>query len=766
MIVIAISRKCVESNVEATVGSCCNIVLGNPLESDLKHQLFNANTDESEVLVLCMDKEEIMTESLLLVPIPVPLLFTSLNPSESIEHLRPFFRGVLRSAIAIWSKTRKQGIDFDLDGIFYRRPFSTKDDLWHQTLVFVDNPHHAKLDKSMGLQDIVLMSFGSSNEGLPRLETFKTECKATVDSVLNLCTEWLTTVTPESLLTTKDNAEVVPVVTTLKETHVPAWLSYSQWMKTLEGTEQSKFITSPLSGPQRVDGPAGSGKTLSLILKCLYTLKEAARCDEPHHSALIVFSNETKQKIIEYFLAPLDEDGFYLKDRNDTNRQSLTVTTLLEWSRSELEPIVGSFDLPSNNASQARIDQFNLVKETLDNHLNFFLKGAKNAISNELRGLCEKGITPVLIRMFLHEFGVVIKGMADGSFRRYFALNRPLISLPCNKEADLRFIFALFEKYEELLHAYGVVDLDDVAVSHIKLLQMPLRREARQNLAFDSVFVDEAHSFNPNELAIFFLLTRRSELPHLVVAVDLPQALSDKGYEDGGLEKAIFEEIDATDQIPMTRFLLQDIRRCPQTILDLVSSIYVQGHAFLSPIRVPNALTSPRVDVTKKPIAFEFQTQIDMMEAVLEIAEDMVSRLNCRRSEILIVLMHEGLDSEMPQRLASRSEMLTMRTDLDCEHRARKLNHFVIGKPEYLHGLDFMSVILVGVSSDEIPQLEHNQIGAGAAAIFETQRVIDLLYIALTRARTEASILYVKSPSFLLNNAFDNNLIIKQSKSS
>src|SRR5207249_3358903 len=135
----------------------------------------------------------------------------------------------------------------------------------------------------------------------------------------------------------------------------------------------------------------------------------------------------------------------------------------------------------------------------------------------------------------------------------------------------------------------------------IKLLQMPLRRETQEGLAFDSVFVDEAHSFNPNELAIFFLLTRRAELPPLVVAVDLPQGIADKGYEGKGLEEAMFEELEAREALPIARFSFDDVRRCPQPILELVASIYAQGHQFLAPSQVPRPLRSARSDTAKKP---------------------------------------------------------------------------------------------------------------------------------------------------------------------
>lgn len=759
MTFILACRKSIEANIGAAVASCCDVAIGQLPDDQTNHLVFESKSLAGRALVLSSEPDEVMTQQVVIIPLPVPRLFTWLDPITSMERLRPFFRGVLRSAIAIWSKDRKYGIDFDQDGIFYRRPFAARDDLWHQTLVMVDVPHHSGPGTRAGLQDLALIAFGQADEGLPLLESFKSVCADPLNESLGKIRQVLDGLKPEQLTQLRQIAPSVPLVTTLEGVRVPAWFSYDQWMRKLAGTPQETFITSPLSGPQRVDGPAGSGKTLSLVLKCLYTLKEAAKQNKAHHSALVVFSEETKRKIIDSSIAPLDEDGFYTRERSPGVSQSLTVTTLLEWSRKELEPVVGPFELPSDNAAQARVDQQELVKDTLDRNLAAFLKGGGAALSHNMRTLCVGGVSPVLVEMFLHEFGVVIKGMADGSVRRYLTTTRPTIALPCTNEADRRFVFALFEKYEDLLREYGVVDLDDVAVSHIKLLQMPLRREVREGLAFDSVFVDEAHSFNPNELAIFFLLTRRAELPSLVVAVDLPQALGDKGYEGKGLEKAIFEEFEAREQVPITRFLFDDVRRCPQAVLDLVASIYAQGYQFLAPMHVPRALRSARTDATKPPIARQFRSQPEMLEGAFAVAEEIVARLHCSRSEVLIVLMHEGLQSNIPQRLASRAEILTKRTDSETEQRAQRLNHFIIARPEYLHGLDYEAVVLVGLSRDELPRLEHAPIGGGAAAMFETQRVVDLLYLALTRARREVMILYVRAPSFLLQNGMDRGLL-------
>src|SRR5207245_4113429 len=117
------------------------------------------------------------------------------------------------------------------------------------------------------LQDLALAAFGHSDEGLPRLESFKSVCGDSLADTLRKIRHVLDNLEPEKLTELRQVTPSVPLVTTLEGARVAAWFSYEQWMRRLAGTPQAAFIMSPLSGPQRVDGPAGSGKTLSLVLK-------------------------------------------------------------------------------------------------------------------------------------------------------------------------------------------------------------------------------------------------------------------------------------------------------------------------------------------------------------------------------------------------------------------------------------------------------------------------------------------------------------------
>ena len=67
---------------------------------------------------------------------------------------------------------------------------------------------------------------------------------------------------------------------------VPPQQGFERWL-TLVTDSQKHFINQPLTAPHRIEGPAGTGKTLSLILKCLAELRHAVAKNDEHRSIFV-----------------------------------------------------------------------------------------------------------------------------------------------------------------------------------------------------------------------------------------------------------------------------------------------------------------------------------------------------------------------------------------------------------------------------------------------------------------------------------------------
>lgn len=735
----AIAKTAIETDLEGALAVLTDVLCGADAPADSRFKV--AFIDELPFVFMRPDR----VSPILFFHRQSITFFTSDDFFDNAEILRPFLRGCLKAARGVWAGYKQPGLDFDQANLFFRRPWPDQGALRRLTIVLAATQQDA--DKRLASRTLLVCAVGRRDEGLPEDKALQADTTAYEHFLTSLARVDLTR--PASVLL-RDRT-----VTTLNSAALrqisPGSLSYDQWMRRLEGTPQSQFITTDVPGPQRIDGPAGSGKTLALVLKCLHTLKLAEKGKRTYHVAFVVFSDATRNKILESFLLPLDSDGFHFKSR-ESHKQSLTVTTLLRWSNEEMEGVVPPYSLLTEDAAVARRDQQSMVVEVLEKYGSEWKKTLESGLSPELT-VSLKEITPTLVSMLQHEFGVVIKGMADGQKRKYLVLQRPKIALPCSSSEDRRFLYALFEKYKEALVELGIVDLDDVAISHLKLLQMPLRPRR----GFDAVFVDEAHSFNPNEIAVFSLLVRETEAPKLVVSVDLPQGLCDKGYDEGGLEAMMLQDFEGAD---VQRVSFPSSYRCSQAILNLAASIYARGANFYRPIRVPSSLLSDRPvsDSDARSFIRAYPDRVTMMGSVVAHADGMARELKCKRSDILVVLLYDELFQMVPANLRSVSTELLRKTDADQETIARRSKHFVLSRVEYVHGLEYDGVLLVGASQGEVPRSDPLK-DRGATAVYEIQQVVDRLYIAITRARRQVVILYDRQPSFLLKDAIDTGLL-------
>jgi hypothetical protein len=65
---------------------------------------------------------------------------------------------------------------------------------------------------------------------------------------------------------------------------------FEDWLPLLT-EQQTKFVTSPITKPMRIEGAAGTGKTLALILKAVHALREAKRAGQPCHLVFVTHSD-------------------------------------------------------------------------------------------------------------------------------------------------------------------------------------------------------------------------------------------------------------------------------------------------------------------------------------------------------------------------------------------------------------------------------------------------------------------------------------------
>lgn len=534
---------------------------------------------------------------------------------------------------------------------------------------------------------------------------------------------------------------------------------YETWLRLLT-EDQKKFILAPLRHPVRIDGPAGTGKTASLSLAAIHSMRQAASEDREYQAVFITHS-EASRRSISTILAAMGGEEFMLEQ---ASIRRLRVETLQGYCSGLLRQEVSETEFVDTDAYDAKQLQLMYVDEALRQARDEFDSYAR-FMSPEFKSYMEDEKDEFKTPLIQHEIAVVIKGRAKENLDTYKAIPPIPSALQVKNEGDKAFIWRIYERYREQLIAGGQFDTDDVVLSALSQLSTPIWRRRRIRDGFDAIFVDETHLFNMNELSVFHHLTRSEKSFPIAFAVDRSQAIGDRGWTD---------DIDVASLMPSSEELsssttinVKGIFRCSPDIVNLAFSITSSGASLFTNFQDPMALAHSNMTFeeekkTKRPYFVECSTDAAMVEAALLVAEEMRVSMDATKGDIAIVVFDESLFHELEKRSIDENrpvEILKHRGDPEVVRRAKVAGRFVLSLPDYVGGLEFDGVVLVGVDDGRVPPSSNTQHSQSKAYL--TFAAHNKLYVAVTRARYQVAILgaHARGPSVILRSALDAGVL-------
>ena len=536
---------------------------------------------------------------------------------------------------------------------------------------------------------------------------------------------------------------------------------YDTWLRLLT-EDQKKFILAPLTHPIRIDGPAGTGKTASLSLSAIHSMRQAVSEDREFQAIFITHSEASRRSITTV----LDAMGGteFMKDQVSIRR--LRVETLQGYCGGILRQDISETEYVDADAYDAKQLQMMYVDEALRQVQDEFPSYAK-FMSSDFKAYMEGEDDEFKIPLIQHEISVVIKGRAKESLDTYKKIPPIPSALPVKNEGDKAFIWRVYERYREQLVAGGQFDTDDVVLTALSQLSTPIWRRRRARDGFDAIFVDETHLFNMNELSIFHHLTKSEGSFPIAFAVDRSQAIGDRGWAD---------DIDVASLMPSgeersssTTINVKGIFRCSPEIVNLAFSITSSGASLFTNFQDPMALAHSNMTFeeekkAKRPFYTEYPTDMAMIDAVFGIADELRTSMSSNKGDVAIVVFDENLFHELEKKSAEENrpvEILKHRGDPEVVRRAKSTGRFVLFLPDYVGGLEFDGVVLVGVDEGRVPPSPDGQHAQSKAYL--TFAAHNKLYVAVTRARYQVAILGVQArgPSAILKGALDAGALEK-----
>ena len=540
--------------------------------------------------------------------------------------------------------------------------------------------------------------------------------------------------------------------------------SFEEWEPLLTDA-QREFVNAEIVAPHRIEGPAGTGKTLGLVLKCIATLRKAHHVGKPHN-ALFVAHSEATRRNIERLFEPEFNKGIISAD-GVMSLQAVKITTLHSYCAEVLNTDISESEFLDRDAFESKQAQLLYTLEALQESIRNELPTHRTFMSSGLLNYLEKEDEWVVAEMLQHEISVIIKGRAEEDEAKYRKLHRLKYGLPIDNEGDRVFVFLIFRNYRKRLESAGQFDTDDIVLSALGQLNTPIWRRRRAREGFDSIFIDETHLFNLNELSVFHRITKSEQLFPIVYSADVSQSLGDRGWNDETFDIAMGLSAEQASGLKPTIF--KSIFRCSPDIVSLAFSVTSSGATlftnFQDPVAAANStFTYEEENKCARPVYWMCPTDEQMFKKTFSRAEEIASEIGCAKADIAIIVFGDALFAEL-EKLAKIMnkplEIIKHRGDFEVVKRARQSGRFILSTPDYVGGLEFSAVILVGIDKGRVPPRP-------TESLAESQNFLSYashqrLYVAITRARFRVEVLGLETrgPSSLLACALANKLIDK-----
>jgi hypothetical protein len=509
---------------------------------------------------------------------------------------------------------------------------------------------------------------------------------------------------------------------------------------------QKDFINNDNLGPSRILGPAGTGKTISLLLKSLYIAKLYENKNTDISICFVCHSEAMKDSIVTRL--ELEKDGNrYL---NNTTGVMIKVYSLLDWC---IEFAVTNFNKTSClevDSADSKLMQEMLIDSAVKKFKEDDFSTFKPLLSKGFLDFFEQTNISELVRSFQSEISIFIKGNNIQTFGDYKKNAQKNKLLPWENEADLGLVYSIYDKYQQALLDINKYDLDDVANVALGYLKQGIWKRERKNFGFDVLFVDELHLFDFHELNIMKYMLKNESDNHIIYATDVTQSIGDIDIIQSNINSIAGDNL--TDKS------LNLIFRSSEKIINLVGFLFnTQMHLFTNINPILNAKII-ETNINQQPELLEVFND-EML--IAEVFKNKQLKTD-EKSKILNVLTDLNLLDRFKCHMSKENIpfiIINKRNELTSVLKAQKESKLLFGYIDYIGGLEFDYVHIIGFDKNRVPP-EDNALSKDFFEHIWYRKV----YVAFTRARNMlkiySNIEHGKHP--FLEKALEKKYLIKK----
>lgn len=545
------------------------------------------------------------------------------------------------------------------------------------------------------------------------------------------------------------------------ENRVSLGRSLKDWLEVQLTKAQLEFIKAPLQKSVRLVGAAGTGKTLSMVVKCLL---EYQRCGGAANGFRCLFLTHSQSTVdtVQNAISSMDHDGSLEKWPSSI----LKICTLQELANEAMKYDLHGLQPLSNDGLEGRRLQIEAIESQIESLRKADWVMKRQGCSVSFRSSFESARGTSELRTFafelMNEFACVLD--ADGvrqsgdKRERYLSESRKSWMMPLENAQDRDVVLVVYNMFRDFLRELGVIGVDQMISDYLGILDSNRWDNVRQREGFDVIYVDELHLFNRQERMVFHNLMRNAQdVPIVVMAYDSKQSARDTfyGLSEGKNGATVFARDMRLGETQ--RFELGEaFRYTPEIakVLEWVDQTFPTAGISdeLGPDWAPLKFSSGQ-PTGERPILIKCKSTLEIFRTVFPRARRVAINLQKGR-RVAILCSSESLFKKYSDAGEYQDQFIVIsdREQLSgLKHAGRR---YVLSMPEFVAGIQFDTVFLIEVNDGEV---EKGPYSTGAL-----RRFISMIYLGASRAERILEI-YASDerggPSKVLRLAVDNGAL-------
>ncbi len=507
-----------------------------------------------------------------------------------------------------------------------------------------------------------------------------------------------------------------------------------EWYLHRLNREQREFVDRPHDRPVRLRGAAGTGKTQSMVVKCLRDLY--ADTDGNKTFAFLTHSSALAHTVVRGMLHALDPTERWTSLKCSYEQPRLWIGTIYELAQEKLGYEKKGLRPLSLDGREGREYQRMLIEQAIDQ----VVKDARIVFDlfpgcpDFHKRLVNHGADATLIDELMNEFACVLdlesikKDTAEGN-RYARGGSRELWQMVLPNEAHRRVVLEIHDIYRALLRTEQMLSMDQMIADFDRYIGTHEWGALRDRDGFDLVFVDEYHYFTRAEAMLLHnLFKTRAQVSGrwpLLMAYDIKQATNDVAIS-GGMER--FRNPGVGESV-LTE-LKQVYRSTPQ-ITALLRDLDASFPAMDLEGEYATYVAESQQENGETPTLTIYDTDINLIDGVLDQAIRRGRSIDGGGSQVAVLCLNEALFDKIriAGRVRERVVAITTREDLKELRNAK--NKCVFSMPEFVAGLQFDTVFLIHSDSADYDEDQ----GQGSR-----RRYVSRVYLGASRAARQVLI--------------------------